>query len=103
VAGFFEEMTTTTESPATVGHHWREAGDDERAIAYLEAAAEQASRGWAKGEAVRLYQEALALVPEDDAERRRQLRLKAGVAQQMLYHVADAELLGRAEPESASD
>jgi class 3 adenylate cyclase len=103
VAGFFEEMTTANESPATVGHHWRESGDGERAIAYLEAAAEQASRGWAKGEAVRLYQEALALVPEDDTERRRQLRLKAGVAQQMLYHVADAELLGRAEPERAAD
>ena len=52
---------------------------------------------------MRLYQEALALVPEDDAERRRSLRLKAGVAQQMLYHVRDAEQLGRAQPEPTAD
>jgi class 3 adenylate cyclase len=102
VAAFLEEVTAEGESTAALGHHWREAGEQDRAVGYLEAAAEQASRGWAKEEAVRLYREALALVPEEDEERRRRLRLRAAVAQQMSYHIPDAQRLVRAQEDQPS-
>ncbi len=38
-----------------------------------------------------LYRQALTLAGEDDPKRRRELRLKLAVAQQMLYHVSDAQ------------
>ncbi len=91
VAVFFEELQGEHESPAAVGHHWLLAGDRERAASYLVEAADRASRGWAKDEAVALYRQALTLVGEDDPKRRRELRLKLAVAQQMLYHVSDAQ------------
>ena len=100
VAAFLEELTGENESPAAVGHHWREAGERERAVGYLVAAGDQASRGWAKGEAVRLYEEALALLPDGDAEQRKRIRLKWAIANQMLFHLPDAELLGRAQPDA---
>jgi hypothetical protein len=87
------------DSPAALGHHCREAGDLERAADYFVAAADQASRGWAKEEAVRFYKEALALVREEDKERHRKLRLQLAVAQQMLYHLPDAQQLARAQQE----
>jgi predicted ATPase len=99
VAAFLEEVHAERDSPATLGHHWREAGDRERAADYYVAAADQASRGWAKEEAVRLYRDALELVREEDEERRRKLRLQLAVAQQMLYHLPDAERLARAKRE----
>ena len=58
-------------------------------------AAEQASRGWAKEEAVSLFRQALALVRQEDRDRRRKLRVKLAVAEQMLYHLPDAERLAR--------
>ena len=91
VAVFLEESDGGHDSPAAVGHHWLEAGDRERAVGYLVEAADRASRGWAKDEAVALYRQALTLVGEDDSKRRRELRLKLAVAQQMLYHVTDAQ------------
>jgi len=64
----------------------------------LIVAAELAGRGWAKDEAVALYQQALALVPEEDRERRREVGRRQAVALQALYHVADAERLARRSP-----
>jgi class 3 adenylate cyclase len=90
-AAFFEDLHGEHDSPAAVGHHWLQAGDRERAAAYFVEAADRASRGWAKEEAVALYRQALTLVAEDDPQRRRELRLKLAVALQMLYHVSDAE------------
>jgi len=58
-------------------------------------AAEQASRGWAKAETVALYRQALTLVREEDREHRRKLRVKLAVAEQMLFHLPDAERLAR--------
>jgi len=78
-----------------LAHHWREAADPERAIAYLLAGARQANRGWAKGEAFRLYSEALELVPADDAARRREIGKQLAVVAQAAYHVIDAERLVR--------
>ena len=67
VAEFLEEAAGSgADAAAILAHHWREAGDSERAVAYLLSAAELAGRGWAKGEAVALYNQALELIPEDD-------------------------------------
>jgi predicted ATPase len=89
VAAFLEEVHAERDSPAALGHHWLEAGERERAANYFVAAAEKASRGWAKEEAVELYREALALVGEADRERHGKLRLKLALAQQTLWHVPD--------------
>ena len=78
-----------------LAHHWQEAADAERAISYLLAGAEQANRGWAKEEALRLYSEALALVPPEDAARRREIGKQVAVVAQAAYHVIDAQRLVR--------
>lgn len=41
-----------TEAAALLAHHWREAGEDDRARESLIMAAEHAAQGWAKHEAV---------------------------------------------------
>ena len=91
VAAFLEEVHAERESPAALGHHWLAAGDKERAADYFVVAAEQASRGWAKEEAVALYRQALELISEEDVERYRSLRLKLAVAQQTVFHVHDVQ------------
>jgi class 3 adenylate cyclase/tetratricopeptide (TPR) repeat protein len=68
------------EAAAVLGHHWREAGEDDRARESLIMAAEHATQGWAKGEAVALYGQALELVPEDQPELRRSIRLRQAIA-----------------------
>ncbi len=68
VAVFLEKAGVGGVSLAVLAHHWREAGDEEKAVNYLVAAAEQARRGWAKQEAVRYYREALKLLPKEDSE-----------------------------------
>jgi predicted ATPase len=103
VAGFLEQVHAERDSPAALGYHWLEAGDRERAADYFVEAAEQASRGWAKEEAVRLYGEALRLVRAEDQERRRKLRLRLAVAQQMLYHLPDAERIAQAQRERTAE
>ncbi|MGA8427564.1 MAG: adenylate/guanylate cyclase domain-containing protein, partial [Candidatus Dormiibacterota bacterium] len=45
VAQFLEEVGIGGDSLAMLAHHWREAGDQEKAVQYLVAAAEQARRG----------------------------------------------------------
>ena len=70
-----------------LAHHWREAGEDERAIGYLLDAAEQASQAWAKREAVVLYTEVLDLLP-DGAARRRSVSLRRALAEQAVRHIA---------------
>ena len=74
--------------------HFGYAEQPERAIEYLLVAAEQAGRGWAKDLAVDFYDRAITLMPEDDI-RLRDVRLKRAVAEQMAYHIADAEQLRR--------
>ena len=95
VAGFLEDQQAEREAPAALAHHWLEAGDSERAVGYFTTAADQASRGWAKEEAVGLYRQALDLVPEDDKRRRGVLRMRLAIAEQMRYHllVQDAKNL----------
>jgi predicted ATPase len=94
VAGFLEEATPDLgDAAAALAHHWREAGEPERAVTYLLAAADQAGRGWAKELALRLYQEALDLVPPDDRELRREIVRRLAIASQATWHVFDAERL----------
>jgi predicted ATPase len=94
-ARFLEEATAEIgEAGAALARHWRDAGDRNRAIDYLVAAAEQAERGWAKDRAVDLYREALGLVPEEDGERRVAIRRRLAVAHQAFFHMQDARLLG---------
>jgi class 3 adenylate cyclase/tetratricopeptide (TPR) repeat protein len=74
VARFIEDAAgdRVAESAATLAYHWREAGDAERELQYLLLAAD---RVWAQ-HAVPLFDRALELVPEDDAETTRRLRLR---------------------------
>ncbi len=97
VATFLEEAGLGRDSLAVLAHHWREAGDCEKSVSYLIAVAEQSLRGWAKEEAVRYYREALKLVPEEDVARRRRIRMQCAVAEQMAFHVPDAESLAHGQ------
>jgi len=87
VASFLENArgARTAETTKLLAHHWRHSVDPWRAIDYLIAAAEQAGRGWAKQEAVTLYNQALELIPEKDPRRPR-LALKRAVAFQGWLH-----------------
>jgi predicted ATPase len=94
VATYLEETTGAVgQSNEALAHHWREAGEHERAVDCLIVAAGQAGRGWAKERAVALYRAALELIPADDEERRRDVRGRLAVAIQAMYHVLDAERL----------
>jgi class 3 adenylate cyclase/DNA-binding SARP family transcriptional activator len=99
VAHFVEqEAGSGTDSAAILAHHWREAGDSEQAVHYLLSAAEQASRGWAKGEAVALYNQALELIPEADQGRRRDVTMKRAIAYAGFTHlIADGTQIRRAQ------
>jgi predicted ATPase len=93
VARFIESCTPEVGEPiAALGRHWRDAGNDERAVHYFIEAAAEAERGWAKDLAVTLYKQALDLTPPDDKERRRLLMGRLAVAQQAYLHVTDAQL-----------
>ena len=86
VARFLESATAVGQSYEALGDHWREAGESERAVECFVSAAEQAGRGWAKERALALYRQALELVPEDDAARRRGIQLRQAVLSQALFH-----------------
>ena len=95
VAQFFERSTgSSNEAIGALAHHWRDAGDFERAIAHLTRAAEQAERGWAKDHAALLYREALQLVPEDDTEQRSALRRRLALASTATFHLGDVRRPG---------
>ena len=97
VARFLEETTGAVgQSDEAIGVHWREAGENERAVRSLVAAAEHAGRGWAKEHAIELYREALELLPEEDVEQRREIRKREAIAMTSLWHVTDARLIQRA-------
>jgi predicted ATPase len=98
-AAFLEEATAGAAATATaLAQHWREAGEPARAVGYLVIAGDQAGRGWAKDEAAKLYGEALELLPEEDADRRREISLKRAMALVASAHVEDALNLTRERP-----
>jgi class 3 adenylate cyclase len=72
--------------------HWCEAGEPDRAAPYYVSAADQANRGWAKDEAVRLYQRALATIPESSPELRREVTKRQVVATQAMLHMHEVRL-----------
>jgi class 3 adenylate cyclase len=101
VAQFLEDRTTEMgAAAAAVAEHWRESGEPTRAVRFLMLAADQAGRGWAKEEAVALYREAATLVPQDDAELRREIMRRFAVAEMAMFHIADARRLARAQAEA---
>jgi class 3 adenylate cyclase len=98
VARFLEDASGEFgEAGAALARHWRDAGDQARAVDYFAAAAAAAEHGWAKERAASLYREAYTLVPEDDA-RRTELRRRLALAEQASLHVLDARLLGLGGP-----
>jgi class 3 adenylate cyclase/tetratricopeptide (TPR) repeat protein len=74
-ARFVEEGTDGAETVAWVlAHHWREAGEPEKAIPHLLAAAVLAQQSWAMDAVQDLYSQALELAPDDAG--RVQIRLR---------------------------
>ncbi|MGW8144743.1 MAG: protein kinase domain-containing protein [Anaerolineales bacterium] len=67
VAAAIEELHP--EEFERLAYHWGEAGDEERGLDYTIKAAERAQQAYANDDAVRLYSEALALLPEDHPQR----------------------------------
>jgi class 3 adenylate cyclase len=96
IAAFLEESVGESgEVVPALAHHWREAGDGERAAEYFLRAGDQAGRGWAKYEAGEFYGEALALLPEEEVERRRDVTRRRALALAAVMHVTDAQLMSR--------
>ena len=99
VARFLEATTAVGQSHEALGHHWREAGETERAVDHLVAAADQSGRGWAKERAAALYREALGLVSDGDESRRKDLLRRLAIAEVGVWHTTDARLLQQAKQE----
>jgi predicted ATPase len=98
VARFLEEASGEFgEAGAALARHWRDAGDEERAVDHFAEAAAAAEGGWAKQRAADLYREAYTLVPESDP-RRTELRRRLALAEQASLHVLDARLMGLGGP-----
>jgi class 3 adenylate cyclase len=88
IALFLEEAVGDVGDVApALADHWCEAGEPERAAQYYVAAADQANRGWAKADAVKLYQRALASIPESSADLRRDVTRRQAVATQAMLHM----------------
>lgn len=75
IARFVEERTDGAETVAWVlAHHWREAGEPEKAIPHLLAAATVAQRSWATDAVRDLYARALELALDDGSRAAIRLR-----------------------------
>jgi class 3 adenylate cyclase len=96
---------TFTDRPRAIAtilaHHWREAGEPQRAIGYLLDAADQADQAWAKREAVTLYTQALDLLPEGDP-RRRSISLRRAVSGTAIQHIEAGDVPAPAPEEAAT-
>ena len=101
VAQFLEETAQggAISAAAWLAHHWREAGDRDRTVDSLLAAADQAARGWAAREAVALCEEALGLLEAGDARVRRARMLRV-VALQAAWHADQGDVAGAPSPAS---
>jgi class 3 adenylate cyclase len=90
VAAFLEETTPEIRAAASaLAHHWGEAGENSRAAEYFVIAGDQAGRGWARHEAAAFYQEALALLPEEQAAQRREVLQRRAVALASVFHATE--------------
>jgi len=86
--------------PSVLGRHWREAGDVDRAIQYLCAAAEQASAARQHHRAAVLYRQAMELLDPADPRRQRIVLRRAVVLQTWVHSVLD---VGRVRMAEAAD
>jgi class 3 adenylate cyclase len=77
VAEYLERKGVGESMSAVLGLHWRQAGDNEKAVHYLVEAADQAAR---------LYGQALELIDPSDARLRRTLQVKRGLSRQAALH-----------------
>ena len=92
-AEFLEDGSQRSgDADAVLAYHWREAGDAERSLGHVLAAADLAGRGWAKARAARLYAQALELVPEDQPELRRDIVKKRALVAAAIIHTMDARI-----------
>jgi predicted ATPase len=90
VAAFLEETTPEIHAAASaLAHHWSESGDKARAVDYFVIAGDQAGRGWARDQAAAFYQEALALLPEEQSAERREIVKRRAVALASVFHAAE--------------
>jgi class 3 adenylate cyclase len=90
VARFLEEAAGDVgEVVAGLAHHWGEAGEGVRAADLFVRAGDQAGRGWAKDEAAGFYRRALAFLPEEERERRREITRRQAVAMQAIFHMQE--------------
>ena len=105
VVARFIEQSAGDPAPyaAVLAHHWREAGDAAHAADWLITAADQAGRGWAPREGIDLCTQALALIPEDDAERRRRARLRRAVLATAELHATVDLAPGNDQSKSAGE
>jgi class 3 adenylate cyclase len=101
LARYLEQAAPETgEAVTQMARHWREAGEGDRAVRYFLQAAQEAERGWAMDHAQRLYKEALDLVPEDDAETRRDIRRRLAIVWQTHFHLDPADTGAAVPPRS---
>ena len=90
VAAFLEETTPEIHAAASaLAHHWSESGDKARAVDYFVIAGDQAGRGWARDQAAAFYQEALALLPEEQSAQRREIVKRRAVALASVFHATE--------------
>ena len=90
VAAFLEETTPEIRAAASaLANHWAEAGESLRAADYFVIAGDQAGRGWARHEAAAFYQEALALLPEEQSAQRREIVQRRAVALASVFHATE--------------
>jgi predicted ATPase len=91
VAGISEAAGSAGGSATILAHHWREAGDLDRAVHYLVAAAERAGQRDSQPETVSLYHQALELIPDDDQARRRDVKMKRAIAYARFTHAVGGD------------
>ena len=88
VAAWYEEGAgaDTVYNAQALAYHWQQAGDLERAVVYIERAAEQALYSGAYREAARYYEQALALFEEDalPANATRRARWEQGLGEALM-------------------
>ena len=98
VARYIEERLVGEALATILAYHWREAGEPNRAVPYLLAAADVARRSWASSAVIDLYTRALELTDDEDVRKR--IRVERGRALVELdEHEAAAEELSAVIPE----
>ena len=99
-AEYLEEVALRAgDADAMLAYHWQEAGRSDRALEHFIAAGDLAGRGWAKPRAVQLYTQALELVPEDDAQLRKDILKRRAVAAQAVFHIMTGDAARGRRPE----